>query len=179
MTSDQKQETDINNLRQSRLSERCLEAIVNAADFVFQSSSGSQDYAGTDYTVQVPVVKDASGGSVLEVQLKSVGEGTGRLRRTGSDWSYDLDAATHDRLVKTDRALPMVLVLVVFPRAEQWLEVADSRVILMCTPYLINLEGNKESRNLSTKAVVFGSADILNPDLLRRFVATRRRGYSL
>lgn len=176
MTANITPETDLRNTRQTRMSERCLEAIVNAADFVFQSSSGSQDYAGSDYTVQVPIAKDVAGGTILEVQLKSVGEETSKLRRRGKDWSYDLDAPTHDRLVRTDRALPMVLVLVVFPRAEQWLEVADSRVIVMCTPYLINLKGDPESRNISTRAVSFGPADILNPDVLRTFVDSQRRG---
>lgn len=176
MTADLTTDTDVRIMRQTRLSERCLEAIVNAADFVFQSSSGSQDYAGTDYTIQVPIARDVAGGTILEVQLKSVGEETSKLRRKGTDWSYDLDAPTHDRLVRTDRALPMVLVLIVFPRAEQWLEVADSRVILMCTPYLINLKGDPESRNIATKAVSFGAADILNPEVLRRFIDSQRRG---
>ena len=156
--------------RQSRLSESCFEAIVGAADLVYDSPRGSHDYAGSDYTVRVPTAIRPSGGPVLSVQLKSVSEESGSYRRHSGALTYDLDAETHDRLVQT-RRVPMVLVLVVFPRSDRWLTVEDDKVILMCTPYLINLEGQAPSGNSSTKAVRFGPDDRLDPEALRSFVA--------
>lgn len=158
------------NQRQHRLSERCLEAIVNAADLVYKAPGGSQDYAGIDYTVDVPIALDPDGGPVLSVQLKSVREGSGRFRRIGERLSYDLEAATHDRLTDEGRALPTVLVLVVFPRIGRWLDVEESRVILTCTPYMIDLRGNPRSGNASRKAVEFGSSDRLDPESLSAFL---------
>ena len=156
--------------RQHRLSERCVEAIVNAADLVYKAPAGSQDYAGIDYTVEIPVALDPRGGPVLSIQLKSVREGSGRFRCIGERLVYDLEATTHDRLTDASRALPMVLVLVVFPSIGRWLDVEESRVILMCTPYMIDLRGSPPSGNASTKAVEFSSTDRLDPQSLSAFL---------
>ena len=161
--------------RRSRLSESCFEAIVSAADLVYDVPRGSQDYAGTDYTVRVPVSIDPGGGAVLSVQLKSVGEGGNNIRSTRGGLSYDLDAVTHDRLVVSQN-LPSVLVLVVFPQMERLVEVSDAKVILMCTPYLIDLEGQPPSGNASSKAIHFNGDNRLDPDSLRRFITSKRLG---
>ena len=155
--------------RRNRLSESCFEAIVSAADLVYETPRGSQDYAGTDYTIEVPTAIDAAGGPVMSVQLKSVGEESSTFRRLAGAFAYDIDAKTHDRLVHT-RLVPMVLVLVVFPKRERWLEVDDAKVIMMCTPYLISLAGRDPSGNTSSKAVHFTSDNRLDPGSLLEFV---------
>ena len=159
--------------RRNRLSESCFQAIVNAADLVYQSPDGSQDYAGSDYTIEVPTAIEPVAGPVMSVQLKSVGEESSTFRRLGSAFAYDLDAKTHDRLVHT-RLVPMVLVLVVFPQRERWLEVDDAKVIMMCTPYLIPLVGRNPSGASSSKVIHFTADNRLDPGVLIEFVDTIR-----
>ena len=159
--------------RRNRLSESCFEAIVSAADLVYETPRGSQDYAGSDYTIRFPVVPNRVGGVALSVQLKSVGEGGSNIRSTRAGLSYDLDALTHDRLL-VKQNVPTALVLVVFPEIDQLVEVSDSEVILMCTPYLIDLEGQPPSGNASSKAVHFNSENRLDPDSLLRFITSKR-----
>ena len=156
----------------NRLSESCFEAIVSAADLVYETPRGSQDYAGTDYTIRFPVAVDPAGDAVLSVQLKSVGEGGSNIRSTQDGLSYDLDAITHDRLIGS-QYFPSALVLVVFPRIDRLVEVSDSEVILMCTPYLIDLDGLPPSGNTSTKAIRFNADNRLDPDSLRTFIESK------
>ena len=159
--------------RRNRLSESCFEAIVSAADLVYETPRGSQDYAGTDYTIEVPTAIDPAGGPVISVQLKSVSEESSTYRSSEGAFAYDLDATTYDRLVHT-RLVPMVLVLVVFPRKERWLEVDDAKVIMMCTPYLIPRVGQNPSGSTSSKVVHFTADNRLDPDSLLKFVKTIR-----
>lgn len=161
--------------RRNRLSESCFEAIVSAADLVYETPRGSQDYAGSDYTVRIPVAQNRVGGVGLSVQLKSVGQDSTNFRSTREELSYDLDAVTHDRLIVT-QYFPSALVLVVFPQIDRLVEVSDSEVILMCTPYLIDLEGQPPSGNTSSKAIRFNADNRLDPASLRQFIISKQLG---
>ena len=159
--------------RAQRLAIAALIPTVYEAGYVLSMPLNGDDDSGVDLTISGSETLGHRGGSVLDVQVKSVRDGAGSLRGNKDDgFTYDLDAATYNRLVK-ENVLDFVFVLVVFEPDVDWIRESDEDIIQRCQRYMVHLLGQEQTSNTKTQSIVIRPSDRLDSVRLRRFIEAK------
>lgn len=154
--------------RQKWLANECMLLIAARAGCSIQVPPNEHDHAGLDLTVWAP--KSAGRGArCIGLQLKSVREDSGNLSRSGQGWVYRLETSAYDLLRRTS-SLPVALVVIVFPKGEEWLGEEPRRLMLMCERYIINLKGQPSSDYKGRTPITIEPDHSLNSTTLRQMV---------
>ncbi len=83
--------------------------------------------------------------------------------------TYDLDADAYNDLVKKDRGMPRILILMKLPDDnEDWLHITEENTILRDCAWYTSLVGNPITSNSSTKTIQIPRNQLLTPHKLQR-----------
>lgn len=154
--------------RQKWLAQERMRLIVAESGCALRAPPDEHDAAGMDLSVWGPRTP-GKGVRCIGIQLKSVREDSGNVSRSGSGLRYRLETSTYD-LLRRPSSLPVVLVVIVFPKGDEWLVEEARRVLLMCERYVVNLMGKPTSKYEGRTPATIQSGDSLNSTTLRQMV---------
>lgn len=166
-------EKSVLDWRAQRLAIAALIPTVYEAGYVLSMPLNGDDDSGVDLTISGSETLGHRGGSVLDVQVKSVRDGSGSLRGNKEDgFTYDLDATTYNRLVR-ENILDFVFVLVVFEPDVDWIRESDEDIIQRCQRYMVHLLGREQTSNTKTQSIAISPSDRLDSVRLRKFIEAK------
>ena len=166
MISTQDEQEMVN--RQKWLANECMRLIAAEAGCALLAPPNEHDAAGIDLSVWAPRMP-GKGVRGIGIQLKSVREDSGNIYRAGEGWRYRLETSAYDLLRRTG-SLPVALVVIVFPKGEEWLGEERRRLMLMCERYIINLKGQPSSDYKGRTPITIEPDHSLNSMTLRQMV---------
>lgn len=159
----------------ARLAEACVELEICEAGYLEMSPKNLHD-EGVDLNVQYSKVVHRKVGTAMDIQVKAVRAGTGKIRSAPHGHNYDLDTDTYNYLVGHDPSSPpYVLVVVVFPSDYDWLIEDDERVILRCERYMPDLTKAPASSNERTTVIHLRKDHPFNSQTLAERIESHRK----
>lgn len=168
-------QSNINNRSKGRLAEACVKLEVYGAGYLVPTTENLND-EGVDLTVGRPKSRHRRAGSVLDIQVKAVQVGTGRIRIAPHGYNYDLDTETYNNLMDPDLSVStLALVVVVLPSDSNWLIEDEEKVKLRCERYMPDLKDKPVSSNKHTTAIQLRKDQPFNSHTLAEFIESIRK----
>ena len=167
--------SNFNNRSKGRLAEACVKLEVYGAGYLVPTTENLND-EGVDLTVGRPKSQHRRAGTVLDLQVKAVRAGTGRIRTAPHGYNYDLDTETYNNLIDPDVTVAtLALVVVVLPADANWLIEDEEKVKLRCERYMPNLDDKPVSSNRHTTAIQLRKDQPFNSQTLAGFIESIRK----
>lgn len=106
---------------------------------------------------------------LVAVQMKASFAGVHILEN--GDVQYDIPARNYNYLVRTDRTIPYILILLVMYQDENlWIEHNANYLKLTKCAYWACLEGDEPTENRTSKRIVILGRNVLSPDALKEIM---------
>ena len=145
--------------QKEQLSRAYLHAVATRGGFTIASWNVDKD--GVDTTLR-------RGGLMVDLQLKCISSPA----TTATGYSYQLDAATYDKLRDRDRSAPGYIALMI-ARADldDWITHADAQLVVGCHAYWAQLQDRTDAATGDTKAVAFPRSQVLSAAAIEKMFA--------
>lgn len=150
---------------ESELSYAYLHAVASRAGFSCEYRNRHLDGAGVDATITSDEKLFAPDSKLrlvsVDVQLKATYK---ILPETAARFSYSLEIAHYDKLRMTNRALPLILVVLRLPEnPEEWLTIDGNSLVSRRCANWVSLYNAPPSANQATHTVYVPTANVLSP----------------
>lgn len=158
---------------QELLSKAYIHAIAGIAGVNFRSAD-VYDYGvdGSFRPVQIINSRRIESGVSVDFQLKS----STNWDDDGKNIGYDLEAKTYNDLVRRDRAMPLILILLCLPKnQDEWLCWGENCLVMKRMCYWTVLDGDP-TENLYSKKISIPKHQLFTPEALTEIIALVKSG---
>lgn len=171
---------NVKDLRMEHMSEAFLKALCAVNGYTMTKPTDDND--GVDQEIKCkgwPTDDHTTYQSPrFDVQLKS--SYSGFERKLNGELTYKLRAKNYNDLVATNRATPLILVvLMMYESIEEWTEQTEDYLKITKCAYWVNLQGEEPTNNTGTKTIVIDENKLLTAESLKELMIRASKGEKL